>query len=1717
MNQYGRMVSVGDLADFDFKVAGTQGSLQFFPINFAVNDYQIVSLAYHLDDNVVGLGTSIVLGNGGVDIRTNSVAVPAGAGSRTTVVSTAATTRSMKVMALISDPDSNDHQYDELNIIHDDTEVSVTEFGRLVSNENSTSFTGPGFGTYYPYIDSNTLKVDFIPSVGVALTSNTLKIGFGTDGISGISTDEMKHALLEGRSTSIASSGTPGITTVGDYDAVFDSAYFMVSITDKTNNTYEMRELILMDTDSNENGTGDVEVQDFGIVETDTTMPYVSGLGTFGARINSGGGVSITFTPEANIDVDVKTYMTALRLEDDAKDQRSFGNGLFVSNFARYEGTENSVKKTFTLEHRSAPIFEKYFLGNDSNIVSISANTITLPNHFFVSGEKIRYDRNGGITSSIGIGLTNISGVGNTEFLPINTDIFAIKIDDEKIQLASTAENALKKIPVAMDITSVGIGTSHRFSATNQNARCLIALDNLIQSPIVATSQTTGLSTNVTTVDNIIKLSGIQSYFGSDLIKMGDEIMKITAVGVGSTNSVRVKRGQLGTLIGFGATGDPITKVVGNYNITDSILHFAEAPYGQVPIGSTTNPPDERDWEGISGSSSFQGRMFMRSGAEGISTDTYSTNYLFDSISNKFDGNTSVYTLTSAGSSDISGISTGNAIILINDILQGPGLTRDFTLGENTGITTIAFTGTASSTTTDANTSGLPVGGVLLSMGSTEGFGYQPLVSAGATAKVTNVGVLTDVAIGNTGSGYRAAEKYEFLVNTNEFVGIGSTEVYIPNTKAVLDILPHINNGSNSEIKFGRIGDTFVSGTIVSSASTFVRLHIDDKATIGIPTGTQARISVSNPPVGFVNISAASTSVGVETSVYHVGFATIINGHVSTAISVTNNSSARFYPAKSISNVGYSSITGITTVTTSTAHGLSAGEAIQLSGIAFTCTYAPPVNVSNVGYSTVSGITTITTATAHNLLVGKGVVLTSIGMTCEYDAVNPHYYPRTTDPAYCGVPVLEVLSSTQFVVNTGPSTVPTFYKTGGTVQGAIINAPRKKNKSASGNDFASDGSSVIAVLSPTSFVVNTGTSTCAHFYNRCGKVNRPLSLFVDDPLSYTNIPLNYVGAANSGLNGTVDIVVGNGSSIVDFSINNKGVGYKPGEVLTIPTGGLTGIPTTGSHSDFRQFELTVQKVFSDEFTGWSLGVLQTLDDPSVLFDGSTRAFNLSLAGSQISIRAPRGSKVDVEKILIVTINDILQEPGKGYEFPGGSVIKFTEAPKPGDSCKILFYKGTGDDTDVIFKEVIETVKQGDTLTLGYDRNANPTQLSFLQEDPRTVTNVNSTDQVQTFAYFGPGNTADETLQRRVMWCRQTEDKIIDEKRVSKDRELYEPQIHPYAYITKSVGIGSTVIYVDRARPLFNGINENDTALAFQNKFKFANQAVTSGAAGTAVVSSTGTISSIVLSDGGVGYSTAVVTIGSTSHLVPHLGLTTALANPVISAGGTISSVTITNAGTGYTHTNPPIVLISEPSYSEEENTAIDFAGDSGIIVGFGTTTTAGLTTQFVFDLHIPFDSKLRDTSIVGTAVTLSGLEPNDYFIVTNSNVGSATTSITSLDSSDNTVGVGKSFVDNVYVVARAINVQRTIRLNSSGVGIGTTVCRRVFVDVTQPVFDTSGIGTQSVSTVAGYGDYSWGKITLDSRAGLNSYTAYTEGGVLGITTSTRVERSAPLKFKNYIT
>ena len=239
---------------------------------------------------------------------------------------------------------------------------------------------------------------------------------------------------------------------------------------------------------------------------------------------------------------------------------------------------------------------------------------------------------------------------------------------------------------------------------------------------------------------------------------------------------------------------------------------------------------------------------------------------------------------------------------------------------------------------------------------------------------------------------------------------------------------------------------------------------------------------------------------------------------------------------------------------------MSVGNEVVLSGIAFTCDYAPAVGVQSAIYNNVTGIMTVTTTGAHGLsTTGKSsdVLLTGLGFTCALGA-GIHTYPRTTDPVYCGTKVTGVASATQFTVNAGVSTVPTFYVSGGIAQPVLI-APRGNNNSASGQDPAFDGTSVLTVINTTQFEVNTGISTRPHNYARCGKVNQLLRVLIDEPLSYSNIPLSYSSDSpgTGGAQGKIDVVVGQGSSVIEFSISNTGYGYGVGQD-TLPTG-ITGI------------------------------------------------------------------------------------------------------------------------------------------------------------------------------------------------------------------------------------------------------------------------------------------------------------------------------------------------------------------------------------------------------------------------------------------------------------------------------------------------------------------------------------------------------------------------------
>ena len=1626
LNQYGRVESAIDLGSFDFSIFESLGQLRFYPNKFTVNDYDISTVSFNIADNI-GITTNVSLGDI-VKIESDRGIIPQGGTGPTNVVSIASTYRASKVLVQIGGTDGSYYEFDEINLLHDGTNVDIIEYGQLTDNSIFSAFGIAGLGTYIPRIVGNNVMIDYKLNspINADLEINAIAVSIASTQSVGVGTDVLTTAEVKSGYVSIASSSSPVETVVSEYLSNHSSAYYVVSVEDTTNNDYEMFEVVVVDDGSTAYFT------EFANISTNGT------LGQIGAKV-AGNATQLTYTANPNIDVEVRVFQNALGLVKDGvtKETIDVSNATITTpgENGLYEGTSKSVRKQFDLTHNQDPIFLRYFAGDSTSTINIDDNSIFLPNHFFTSGEELVYTHAGaGTTMAIGIGSTSIPGIGNTDKLP--TTVFVHKVNESKIKLSPTAEDALKLRPNTLEFTSVGIGTSHRFLARNQNSKVLLAIDNYIQSPIVATSVTTSLSKNISSGDTRIEFAGITSFFGGDLIQVNNEIMKISVVGFGSTNSILVQRPWMGTGLTTHSSGDVVTRIEGNYNIVDSTVHFVDAPYGKDPVSSDSNPPLERDWVGITTNSKFQGRTFLRSGVQGSSNETYEDNYIFDDISGEFDGVQKDFRIT-AEKQDVAGFSTDFGIVLINGIFQGPPSQdekeQDYTFIDNAGISSISFTGTATSVTYDVNNANIPVGGVIVSVASTQGFGFQPLVSAGGTAVVSAAGTISAIGIGNSGSGYRAG------VQT---VSVG--------------------------------------------------------------------IQIPDP---------------ISTTIIPVGIASIVDGNVNSVAITTDRV---FYAPKDISNVTYNNTTGVTTITTSSNHDLLAGDEVIVSGIAFTCNYSgtEAVNVSNAIYDNVSGIMTVTTASAHNLsTTGKNsdVILTGLGFTCNLDnGGSTHVYPRVTDPAYCGSEVLNVISSTKFVINAGVSTVPTFYQSGGTAQPAIL-APRSKNNSASGNDPAVDGTVVIRVIDDTSFEINSGISTREHFYARCGKINKPLDVVFDDPISYTNIPLVYSSSSiqGAGRNSTVDIVVGQGSSVVDFSIKNTGYAYGVDEILTVDIGGATGIPTDTT-KPYSEFQLTVDKVYKDNFSGWVIGKLDHLDDFSEQFDGVTRSFPLKLNDQFVSIRAAKGSLIDVQATLIVFINDILQVPGESYTFEGGSILTFSEAPDAGDSVKVLFYKGTGD-VDVAFRDILETVKVGDTLQLKNEPKLG--QNIGLREDARVVTGINTTDSVNTNLYNGPGITNNDILLRPVEWCRQTSDRIIDGEVVGKSRIKYEPLINPSAYAISSVGIGSTTVYLDNVKPFFNPQNESDLR-SFQNKVTFTSHDKVRIAVVEATVSVAGTINAIAIDDGGFGYVTAPEV--SISNPVG-LGTThRAYATATISPEGVVDAIIITDGGSGYDpdavagSSTAPIVLIEPPPLKTEDVNVGTFSGDSGVIVGYGITGE-----DLTLDLHIPTTSYLRDASISGLAKTVSTLDVNDYFIVYNSNVGSASTSFESLNNANGIIGVSTQFIDSVYFVSNAQDVAVNVP------GIGATTVRRVTMKVGVGAFgvdfsidtesfdsnalefssSTTNLNSVGFTTSSFFGNYSWGKI--ETAGTLNSYNIYNNAGIGGITTSVNVNRTSPLKYINY--
>ena len=77
-------------------------------------------------------------------------------------------------------------------------------------------------------------------------------------------------------------------------------------------------------------------------------------LGEFGAR-RSGDDIQITFEPNADADMEVRVFQNAMRLVDPLNGVTTLdlNNGTVQTGAGEYFGTENDIKRSFELAHRS--------------------------------------------------------------------------------------------------------------------------------------------------------------------------------------------------------------------------------------------------------------------------------------------------------------------------------------------------------------------------------------------------------------------------------------------------------------------------------------------------------------------------------------------------------------------------------------------------------------------------------------------------------------------------------------------------------------------------------------------------------------------------------------------------------------------------------------------------------------------------------------------------------------------------------------------------------------------------------------------------------------------------------------------------------------------------------------------------------------------------------------------------------------------------------------------------------------------------------------------------------------------------------------------------------------------------------------------------------------------------------------------------------------------
>ena len=830
--------------------------LRFNPTNPYDNDYDLKNIKTRFNTIFSGIGTQSV---GFVDLIGINAEVQSGI--TTSIISVQKNKlESLYADIQVIDPITNKMNFVELYLAHDGTNTYISEY--YVDSESQTgNYSGNFIGSFSSTISSGILSLNFNNTSTNQVKIRSKIVGFGSTAI-GIGTYRFKQsgqiagnertAKYESKYQSNVSTASTDIISLNKND--FNAVKSLVKVS--YGSTISLHHVSLL------HDTSNIFIEQSPFL----SVGSITGIGTFGGEY-SGSNVILKFykSLEVTDTVKVSSFNQCLYTVIDGVNippnliYGTLTDSVQVNSYNAING-DRINKTAFSMTSNQYPIFAKTFNPSDTSILNTSTGTFTIDNHFFSGGERLIYTPK---STYIGVPASALM-VGAS---PLPSEVYVIREDSSKFRLALTKNDALTGNGVAF--SSIGSGNAHQLEMYKKNEKAIITLDNIVQYPIIRTPIVHTLSGNGGTISiasSIFALSGISTIVPNDILKIDNEYMKIENVGLGTTNNgpitnigtiplVKVSRGFVGSSASTHTDSSPARIYKGSYNIVDNKIHFVESPRGNPQIiTDNSNLPFQ--------TSDFNGRVFLR--------NDYETNVVYDDISNQFNGIGRTFTLTIGGSNTVGlGSTGGNGILFINNVFQTPTTdnnpNNNFKIIENSiaGITSVVFSGIQDPQTKniitskyDVNQNQTPRGGIIISLGSSAGLGYEPLVGASVTAVVGAGGSIVSIGIGtmgNYGSGY------------NGLVSIGVSAYENGHTGTAATITASVGAGGTLSFRVVGGGTGYINPKVFVSEPSYENLEVVGISRYGIgattSTGTGLLVNV---------VVGASSTTGIGSTYFEV-------------------------------------------------------------------------------------------------------------------------------------------------------------------------------------------------------------------------------------------------------------------------------------------------------------------------------------------------------------------------------------------------------------------------------------------------------------------------------------------------------------------------------------------------------------------------------------------------------------------------------------------------------------------------------------------------------------------------------------------------------------------------------------------------------------------------------------------------------------------------------